>query len=161
MRNREAVGQVLLLGMVGLVWGAVAGWFGVSEGGDVSGIAHRVMAFYPWTPALVGSVLVFVTWDNVRRGSLSLYRGRLVPLKLGAVGLGGGLVSTGFWFGPATNLPAVFLADTAAADLRLAMMERAPGWMSAASILLPAGCGLLAGAWAARKLFRPVDPAAH
>lgn len=161
MRNREAVGQVLLLGMVGLVLGAVAGWFGVSEGGNVGEIAHRVMAFYPWTTVLVGSIFLFVTWDNVRRGSLSLYRGRWVPLKLGAVGLAGGLVATGFWFGPATNLPAVLLPDTAAADLRLAMMELAPGWMTVGSILFPALCGLGAGAWAARKLVRPVDPAAH
>jgi hypothetical protein len=141
----------MILGVVGLAVGAIAGWIGVARGGDEASIAASMAAGFRLLPVALVPVIALLTASNVRRGVRSPYRPPARALvSLAVVGVCGGLLAAAAWFVPATNLPAVFREGIGAAGLREALYA-AMSWLDAAiAVGVTLAGALAAGAWAGR-----------
>jgi hypothetical protein len=105
---RAGLKQAMTLGGVALVVGGAGGWLGTLLARDVDRLAAIVAYAYLSLAVLWPLFLVAVTASSLDGENRLLYRtaGGSLGLLLIA-GLGGAIVGTGFFFVPATNVPAI------------------------------------------------------
>lgn len=148
---REALGEGLILGLVGLAVGSVAGWTAVGTNATIDGLANTVVWFYRALAVVLPLGLVLIARSNLRRGARAVYGSGGMPwFVLALAGGGGAVVATALFLVPSTNLPAIIdgFGEVAVRD---AIVEA----MGLGSFLGVVAAGLLGGlgvaVWVVRR----------